>query len=1127
MLRNENDNENKNNVTTKMKQHTLVLLLAALLLTACSDYLFDESGGSSRLDGMQLNISTIEMADELVSIGGTRAAETDGAGIAAVSGDAASDSYLAHPLEGDNPYGLKAYRMPLPLVGIHSAAASAGTCYSACDNIAGSPTGQAQGQGQAQTRASINDIASTENFHDSLTIWGFTDGNTCLYNQILVKKITNWRTSVQWPYRTNDDYMRFYALSPSMETTDITINTEPTYSSKPVFTYKLPETAGEMVDLLIGESSNISIKAGPTGATAGNPRAENLGQDNKIIDLQFRHLLTAVRFSQKVIPAGLKISKIELQGVATTAKYNPETADTPTGTTGSWSDHTGSATYSINTDFDGTDGSGVYIDNNQVFFMLPQTVGSGVKLNITLVDSNASSIEGAATKSHVLSCSLTGDVWKKGYTVNYMITIGEVEEGYYFLLENNVNETSMEHSNSIVNGSFTLHSYHNYRDYSTGVGESSKHVANWSVNGYSNTGVDNFTITDDTKNENGLGWLTVDGLSTGQLNEYTGGYGATVNYSLRPQEYTKEANHETVLGANNHKAETLDLSKYAPYYVDAPTAGTQETANCYIVNREGTYKFPLKYGNKKDNNTEAACFKDHTGTVISHQYIKDQIEAKNSSFTYELIEGNNYRKMEYVFDASTNINGEKFLKGELVWQDVASLIKNNISVTTSPDQTMQFEVGVSRPGNAVLALKARKKITYYTKVGEDYVKNTSQGTSGEAVDGDNWETLWLWHIWMTDEVYQNEGNAAGGNSYDSQYLNYNGKNNGPGDHIVTLYQADGTNEVAKILPVNLGWVPDNPDFGFYSPREGWVELKQVGSNNTIRVKITQHARQPLITGTGTFYQWGRPTPFPAFRSVDGKTVRPIYNINNEDISDNFVLAEITNMGEAVSEPFKVLQGEYNGLANGPQDSWFPTDNNPGYPVGHSDYTNALWDENTKTVYDPCPRGFRMPAASVFYGFSKKTGTTGTAKTITTGTGDEAGKLNMYPNVDGQKNGDRNYGGYFYTRAYSSAENATNPKRYDPMVYIPATGQFHGNKYKPNEDNKMNISSNRQVDNYNGIYWTGEYFDTNTTAGCGLWIITDYDASGGSASKPVFGYFDSSDHKFNYYGTLRSIRPRKN
>ena len=1114
MLRNENDNENKNNVTTIMKQHTLVLLLAALLLTACSDYLFDESGGSSRLDGMQLNISTIEMADELVSIGGTRAAETDGAGIAAVSGDAASDSYLAHPLEGDNPYGLKAYRMPLPLVGIHSAAASAGTCYSACDNIAGSPTGQAQGQGQAQTRASINDIASTENFHDSLTIWGFTDGDACLYNQILVTKITNWRTSVQWPYRTNDDYMRFYALSPSMETTDITINTEPTYSSKPVFTYKLPETAGEMVDLLIGESSNISIKAGPTGATAGDPRAENLGQDNKIIDLQFRHLLTAVRFSQKVIPAGLKISKIELQGVATTAKYNPETADTPTGTTGSWSDHTGSATYSINTDFDGTDGSGVYIDNNQVFFMLPQTVGSGVKLNITLVDSNASSIEGAATKSHVLSCSLTGDVWKKGYTVNYMITIGEVEEGYYFLLENNVNETSMEHSNSIVNGSFTLHSYHNYRDYSTGVGESSKHVANWSVNGYSNTGVDNtFTITDDTKNENGLGWLTVDGLSTGQLNEYTGGYGATVNYSLRPQEYTKEANHETVLGANNHKAETLDLSKYAPYYVDAPTAETQETANCYIVNREGTYKFPLIYGNKKDNNTEAACFKDHTGTVISHKYIKDQIEAKNSSFTYELIEGNNYRKMEYVFDASTNINGEKFLKGELVWQDVASLIKNNISVTTSPDQTMQFEVGVSRPGNAVLALKARKKITYYTKDGEgNYVKDTSQGTNGEAVDGDNWETLWLWHIWMTDEVYQNEGNAAGGNSYDSQYLNYNGTNNGPGDHIVTLYQADGTNEVAKILPVNLGWVPDNPDFGFYSPREGWVELKQVGSNNTIHVKITQHARQPLITGTGTFYQWGRPIPFPAVLKLD-VTARTIYDIDNNDISDNFVLEGITNMGEAVSEPFKVLQGTPRVEPNGPQDSWFPVDDN--------DYkSNPLWDENTKTVYDPCPRGFRMPAASVFYGLSQ------TKTTVL----NEAGKLNMYPESGGQKNGERAKGGYFYVKEYT---NATNPDRYYQMVYFPATGQFHGNKQTGSKLNGTG-SNLMQTDTANGSYWTGEFFDTSGNGseiikrqGCGLWITPDQSFSSGTADKPVLGFFDTSGHKFNYYSTLRSIRPRKN
>lgn len=1049
--------------------HIGCVLLASLLLGACSEELYRQDTTNNSEQGIQLHISTVEMADELVGIGGTR------------SGGVSADSYVAHSLEGDNTWGLNVQRQPLPLVGIHSKAVHAGK-----SKADGATT-------ERTTRASIDDIATTENFHDSLTIWGYSYTSsplhtTTLYDQILVKKISNWRTSVQWPYNTGDNYMKFYALSPSMESTDVTLNNEPAYNTPPVFTYKLPETAGEMVDLLYGESSTISIKTGPTGSTAGDPEDENRGLDNKIVNLQFRHILTAVRFSQGMIPAGLTITNIELQGVSTSAAYNPGANDVATGTTGSWSGWSGSASYAIKTNHNGSGGSGaenIYIDNNQVFFMLPQTVGSGVRLNITLVDSNASTIPGATTKSHTLSCSLEGDVWKKGYTVNYLITIGEVEEGY-FLLE--VANQEMEHSNSITNGSFTLHSYRNYKDYSTGTGVNSMHVANWSVSGYSTTGDEGtFIITDDTKNQNGLEWLrSVDGISTGNIGIYAGGYGATVNYSLNPQEYTKEAGHDDVLGANATPASGLDLSTHDPN----GNASSTETANCYIVNRLGSYTFPLVYGNKTTNGTEATCFKDHTGAPIAYQMIGDQIENKAETDNGD----GTHSRYSWNSATITEKNVDVCVKGVLVWQDVPGLIKNNTVSATTSDNKMSFEIGVSRPGNAVLALQARK-VTYAGSW--ESLDESSENTYGD------WETLWTWHIWMTDEVYANTGG-----SYDSQYLNYNGTNNAAGDHIVTLYQADGTTKVAKILPVNLGWVPDEMDFGFYSPREGWVELKQEGSGKTIHVKITQHARQPLVTGTGTFYQWGRPTAFPAVRNVAG-TARTIYDIENNDISDKFELAAITNPGDAISQPFKVLQGAPRGDPNGPQDSWFDV-------TDAIYYSTALWSTTSKTVYDPCPRGFRMPAASIFYGFTQ---------TMTTVV-NEAGKLNMYPEVGDQKNGERSKGGYFYVK---QCTNEINPARYDQMVYMPATGQFHGNK---TVGNKLNATTNSQLDNANGIYWTTDFFDTRGAAtekakrqACGLWITPEQSFSAGTAEKPVFGFFDTSDHKMDYYGTLKAIRPR--
>ena len=1016
-----------------------VVVMACQLLSSCTDDLFNTVGGNE-MDGMQLNISTIEMADDIVAIGGSRS-----------SGTSSADNYLAHTLQGHNSYNLNAHRMPLPLVGIHSAAASANN--------------------SGYTRASVDDIASTENFHDSLTIWGYTDDNTPLYDQILVKKVANWRTSVQWPYNSNDDYMKFYALSPSMESADINVTTKPNYSTAPVFTYKLPDTAGEMVDLLYGESSNISIKSGPTGTTAGDPWAENLGKDNKIVDLQFRHILTAVRFSRGVIPAGLTITGIELQGIPTSASYSPFAVDAATGTNGTWSAHTGSASYSIKTNFAG--GSGTYIDNNQVFFVLPQTVGSGVKLNITLTDTHT------GDKPHTLSCSLQGDVWKKGYTVNYMITIGEVEQGYYFTAE--VAGQEVEHSNSISNGSFVLHSYRNFKDYSTGTDVDSHHAANWSVSGYSTTGIEepNSYVIDKPSE---LGWLrSVDGATTGTEGVYAGGDNATVNFSLNPQEYTKEASHENVLG-NNSAASSLDLSTHNPNGGDSDG---NETANCYIINRVGSYIFPLVYGNKTANGTENACFKDHTGATIAYKLIGDQMTNKAETDNGD----GTHSRYSWNSATITEKNVDVCVRGVLIWQDVAGLI-NTVSATTSNNQ-MSFNVNASKPGNAVIALQARK-VTY--SGAWESLSPSSLNTYGD------WETLWTWHIWMTDEVYRNTGG-----SYDDQYLNWNGT-----DHIVTLYQANGTTEVAKILPVNLGWVPDEAEFGFYSKREGWVELKQVGSNNTIHVKITQHARQPLVTGTGTFYQWGRPTAFPAVRDVAG-TARTIYDIENNDISANFELAAATNAGDAISKPFYVLQGTPRGDPNGAQDSWFD--------VTNAAYDNAIWSTSTasKTVYDPCPRGFCMPAADVFYGFTQ------TKATVESG----AGKLNMYPENNGQKNGERSKGGYFYVKEYT---NATNPDRYYQMVYMPSTGQFHGNK---TIGNKLNAASGSQLDNANGIYWTADYFNTSGAAtekakrqACGLWITPEQSYSTGTADKPVFGFFNKENHKMDYYGTLKAIRPRK-
>jgi hypothetical protein len=179
---------------------------------------------------------------------------------------------------------------------------------------------------------------------------------------------------------------------------------------------------------------------------------------------------------------------------------------------------------------------------------------------------------------------------------------------------------------------------------------------------------------------------------------------------------------------------------------------------------------------------------------------------------------------------------------------------------------------------------------------------------------------------------------------------------------------------------------------------------------------------------------------------------------------------------------------------------------------------------TKTVYDPCQPGFRVPQAQVFYGFSKKDGDSGSAKTIEVGTGNEAGMLNMWPDTQDlngvtQRSGVRSKGAYFYCKP-----NET--ERYGDMVYMPATGEWHGNKSVGTKLQDNGEQLNQPV----GIFWTSDYHNNEDSKACALWITPEYTFSAGTPDKPVLGFFDSVsyklNHKLNYYTNLRGIRPMK-
>ena len=106
---------------------------------------------------------------------------------------------------------------------------------------------------------------------------------------------------------------------------------------------------------------------------------------------------------------------------------------------------------------------------------------------------------------------------------------------------------------------------------------------------------------------------------------------------------------------------------------------------------------------------------------------------------------------------------------------------------------------------------------------------------------------------------------------------------------------------------------------------------------------------------GLLYQWGRPVPYlgAAGYSSNAEAKARIANISNP------------SAGSSVSIPFWTVNGTYslNDIFGSPMQFIVGSNGNRHWS---SEYKLALWG-TTKTQYDPCPPGYKVP--STFTGFS--------------------------------------------------------------------------------------------------------------------------------------------------------------
>lgn len=1012
--------------------------VAAVVITACSDDLLGNNGDADKLDGMGFDINVIEQADIMYEYGQTRSGSDS-------LSDASQQAYeqKAYPLEGSGE-DLYVHRMPLPFVGIHPHTVSSGNT-------------------EGTTRAPLSEIASNGiSFHDSLTIWGFTsaDGSATtktLFNGTIVQKINGWRTACEWPYGESGT-MKFYAVSPALESIEenITITNKASinYTTAPTFTYKVPDAPAAQRDLVLGTSTAIAISS--------KDKTSDIGQDNKTVDMTFTHLLTAVRFAQGKMPTDLTIKRIKLNNINNQGTYN-----------GSWGSQTGSASYTIYPSFDVTEynPTNVYIDGDSVLFLMPQTLGATASLEVVVRK------DGEAT-DRTLTCAINGDVWTLGYTVTYKITIGRVLSDYYLVIDtgdagftkstpdNDATTSSdkytqasgsVEHSSS-SKGNFTVHSFRNRLDYSSSSTPTNRWAnVTWKIAGFSDTKDGDYAY--DNTYAGYVSDITISSNSIkGGGTTHTMGGTQTITYSLASQSPAYTGNHKTML-TSNYAVTSFDLSTHTPNGTGSTgDAITRNSANSYIVNAQGSYVFPLVYGNSYQGSSLAVSnpgniFLDHAGHAIANANIIQQVNSYltetetvvNGEITSAETDAGITKKTKVTQDAYGTWHSEK-VTAALIWQDCSGLVTST-NISTNPTNSTVGYIGFNicstpQPGNALIALKGQKE----TRTVEHVYKYTN-GTDDSGgytefsgtIDGKTYpyesyadvgsaEILWTWHIWCTDEVYPNRGDN------DQYYPQYNSSTS---SKIVTLYNTEGSATGDRILPTNLGWVPDEMEWHKYAPREVWVKLVQTeGTPEEAYIKLRKEAVQELITGTSTVYQWGRPTALPMVNYISGST-RDIYDAATPtptEIKSSFTIVTPAsdNVANAIKQPTKIIK-------KSAENWWEGTDN------------NLFWN-TSKTLYDPCPPGFCMPAKSLFEFLTYTTPVAYNTDYTT---------LNMWAGSYGS-----NKGGYFYTTKRTSAVTSAN--RYDPIVYIPATGYYSGN------NDAGTAMTAQQKDLSVGYFWTTDH-----------------------------------------------------
>ena len=252
---------------------------------------------------------------------------------------------------------------------------------------------------------------------------------------------------------------------------------------------------------------------------------------------------------------------------------------------------------------------------------------------------------------------------------------------------------------------------------------------------------------------------------------------------------------------------------------------------------------------------------------------------------------------------------------------------------------------------------------------------------------------------------------------------------------VTNYQGKTYNFTTE----TLGWKPKGEVTTYNAPRTVKVKVEQTIANGGAKlftvINITQN-NGGKKEGIATLYQFGRKDALPGT-----DTFYPTNSYSFDNTTGG------RSLGYAIQHPENMFIYAQTGTY------YYDWCNATYYNLWSADNTTTGFNDNAvvKTVYDPCPVGFKMPASNAFTGFtSNGQYQSGAANINANGTADSWDKFSAA------------YGHNFYTNGSKTA-----------TIFFPASG------FRVYSDGSLSIVG------YSGDYWSAVPY--SSYYGCNLYF----------------------------------------